>query len=135
MCYVVGLSSLSKIKKEKEKNILSQQGEGAMFLLCFFCPYSREGNFGLHSTRFNYSSFYGIVVTWIQGFSDHWIPTAHYTNFHPSRSPPSTCYTLITLSIPKGLQSYICNPQLSLNLIFFPSCLTHNGTLGLATND
>ena len=33
-------------------------GGGAVFLLCF-CPYSREGNFGLHSTRFNYSGFCG----------------------------------------------------------------------------
>ena len=28
-------------------------------LCCIFCPRSSEGNSGLHSTRFNYSSFYG----------------------------------------------------------------------------
>jgi len=33
-------------------------GKGAVFLLCF-CPLSREGNSGLHSTPSNYSSFYG----------------------------------------------------------------------------
>ena len=37
-------------------------GKGAVFLLCF-CPLSREGNSGLHSTPSNYSSFYGIVVS------------------------------------------------------------------------
>ena len=30
-----------------------------MFLLFFFCPFSREGNFGLHRTEFNYSSSHG----------------------------------------------------------------------------
>ena len=38
------------------------EGEGAVFLLCFysvFAPLSREGNSGLHSTPSNYSSFYG----------------------------------------------------------------------------
>ena len=44
------------------------RGEGAVFLLCFLpLQYSREGNFGLHSTRFNYSSFYGIFITKVWG--------------------------------------------------------------------
>jgi len=38
-------------------------GKGTVFLLCF-CPLSREGNSGLHSTRSNYSSFYGIRHNW-----------------------------------------------------------------------
>ena len=33
----------------------SEGGKG----LCFFYSHSREGNFGPHSTQFNYSSFYG----------------------------------------------------------------------------
>ena len=40
------------------RNFTSERKE-RVFLL-YFCPFSREGNFGLHSTQFNYSSFYGI---------------------------------------------------------------------------
>ena len=47
----------SKVKKKRKKFCLSR-GKGLSFC-CVFCPYSREGNFELHSTRFNYSSFYG----------------------------------------------------------------------------
>ena len=36
---------------------VSAGGRGLCFC-CIFCPHSREGNFGLHSTRFNYSSSY-----------------------------------------------------------------------------
>ena len=57
VCYVVGLSSPSKVKKFLFFFSLGR-GKGAVFLLCF-CPLSREGNSGLHSTPSNYSSFYG----------------------------------------------------------------------------
>ena len=38
-----------------------ERGEGLCFC-CVFDPLSREGNFRLHSTRFNYSSSYGSRV-------------------------------------------------------------------------
>ena len=59
MCYVVGLSSLSRVKIFLSFSVLGG-GKRLCFLLCFLSP-PREGNFGLHSTRFNYSSFYGIA--------------------------------------------------------------------------
>ena len=34
---------------------------GGRFLVCFFRPFSKGGNFGLHSTWANYSGFYGTV--------------------------------------------------------------------------
>jgi len=37
---------------------LSQRGERGRVFAVFFCPLSREGNSGLHSTPSNYSSFY-----------------------------------------------------------------------------
>ena len=36
----------------------SRKGERGCVFAVFFAPHSREGNSGLHSTRFNYSSFY-----------------------------------------------------------------------------
>ena len=48
VCYVVGLSSLSKVKKFL-----------CAIAVVYFCPLSREGSFGLHSTPFKYSSFSG----------------------------------------------------------------------------
>ena len=60
MCYVVGISPPSKVKKFLLLFCL-RRGKGAEFLpCCVFCPRSGEGNSGLHSTQFNYSSFYGI---------------------------------------------------------------------------
>ena len=40
---------------------VSEEGKGLCFC-CVFCPLSREGNSGLHSTPSNYSSFYGITL-------------------------------------------------------------------------
>jgi len=50
---------LSKVKKFLFF-LLSEGGQEAVFLL-FFLPRSREGNSGLHSTLFNYSSFCGMI--------------------------------------------------------------------------
>jgi len=46
---------------------VSEEGNGAVFLLYFFAPppLSREGNSGLHSSRFDYSSFYGMMATFV----------------------------------------------------------------------
>ena len=52
VCYVVGPSSSSKVKKFVFS--VSEVGK----VLCFLPP-SREGNPGLHSTPSNYSSVYG----------------------------------------------------------------------------
>ena len=49
--------SLSKVKNFFFS--ISEGGKGLCFC-CVFCPLSREGNSGLHSTPPNYSSFYGI---------------------------------------------------------------------------
>ncbi|RPA90843.1 hypothetical protein L873DRAFT_380061 [Choiromyces venosus 120613-1] len=59
VCYVVGLSSLSKVKKLLFF-FLSWNREGLCFC-CIFYFLTREGNFGLHSTPSNYSSFYGMI--------------------------------------------------------------------------
>lgn len=54
VCYVVMLSTLSKIKKIF-CFFLSQKRERC----CVFYPLSGEGNFGPHNIPSNYSSFYG----------------------------------------------------------------------------
>jgi len=59
VCYVVGLSSLGKVEKFFS---VSEGGNGLCFC-CVFCPLSREGNPGLHSTPSNYSRFYGKRMT------------------------------------------------------------------------
>lgn len=55
-CYVVRLSSLSRIRKEKN-NSVSEEGK-VLCLRCVLYPLSGQGNFGLHSTPSDYSSFY-----------------------------------------------------------------------------
>jgi len=59
VCYVVGLSSPSMVKKFFFF-FLPQRGERGRVFAVFFAPFSREGNSGLHSTPSNFSSFYGI---------------------------------------------------------------------------
>jgi len=67
MCYVVELSSLSKVKNFLLFLFFSVSAGGkkdAVLFAVLFAPHSREGNFGLHSTRFNYSKFYGGCLEW-----------------------------------------------------------------------
>ena len=55
--YVVGLSPLGMTRSRNFCFFsVSERGKG-LCLRCVFCTRSREGNFGLHSTPFNYSSF------------------------------------------------------------------------------
>jgi len=58
VCYVVGLSSPSKVMKFSFFFSVLEWGKGLCFC-CVFCPLSGERNSGLHSTPSNYSSFYG----------------------------------------------------------------------------
>jgi len=60
VCYVVGLSSPSKVKKFCFFS--ASEGEKGPCFCCVFRPLSREGNSGLHSTPSNYSSFYGMQM-------------------------------------------------------------------------
>jgi len=99
VCYVVGLSSLSKVKKYLFIFFCLGGGKGAMFLLCF-CPLSREGNSGLHSTPSNYSSFYG-MVTHIFALSRHNIAIA-------THKVTLSCQALFTCRVPPLVSQQTC---------------------------
>ena len=60
VCYVVGL--FFQYGHEIFVFFLSRKGEWGLCFCCVFCPLSREGNSGLHSTPSNYSSFYGSTL-------------------------------------------------------------------------
>jgi len=75
-----------------------QRGRAPGFFCCVFSPYSKVGNPQLHSTRFNYLSFYGKGVAcrywayWISGFNRGRLVTGQGAKTHQNCRSSSSHY-------------------------------------------